>query len=341
LPSGLSLAAATGAITGTVSQTGSKVVTIVATDGGNLSVEKTVTMSAVTAPTLAASALDGVTNLDPTSNIVLKFSEAVNPAASKFIRLVNDANSTAANGFRTETATNSIQIEATSSQVTFSADKKTVIINPTADLDLANNFHVEIDAGAFIGVTSLQGTPVLSDPTVINFSTVVPKSPNSLSAPVATDGAASQIMATDGTLAASRLWLDIEGLGSPSAQNKVPLNIGSTSSVAMVAKDYDPTGATAGGYDGIKTGDIFLAVTGFSADDLLYIDNQSAVANGLDTANISNAGSAPSTIQFAGTGLGGIIDITIANSTAAFDTVAGFKTLLQLAQTASSPVISA
>jgi hypothetical protein len=340
LPSGLSLAAATGAITGTVSQTGSKVVTIVATDGGNLSVEKTVTMSAVTAPTLAASALDGVTNLDPTSNIVLKFSEAVNPAASKFIRLVNDANSTAANGFRTETATNSIQIEATSSQVTFSADKKTVIINPTADLDLANNFHVEIDAGAFIGVTSLQGTPVLSDPTVINFSTVVPKSPNSLSAPVATDGAASQIMAADGTLAASRLWLDIESLGSPSASNKVPLNVGS-SSVAMVAKDYDPTGPTAGGYDGIKTGDIFLAVTGFSADDLLYIDNQSAVANSLDNANISNAGSAPSTIQFAGTGLGGIIDVTIANSTAAFDTVAGFKTLLQLAQTASSPVISA
>ncbi len=340
LPSGLTLAAATGAVTGTVSQAGSKSVTLVATDGGGLSVEKTVTMNAVTAPTLAASALDGVTNLDPTSNIVLKFSEAVNPAALKYIRLVNDANTTAANGFRTETATNSIQIEATSSQVTFSVDKKTVIINPTADLDLANNFHVEIDAGAFVGVTSLQGTPVLSDPTVINFSTVVPKSPTSLSQPVATDGAASQIMAADGTLATSRLWLDIENLGSPSASNKVPLNVGSHS-VAMVAKDYDPTGPTADGYDGIKTGDIFLAVTGFSADDLLYIDNQSAVANSLDTANISNGGSAPSTIQFAGTGLGGFVDITIANSTAAFDTVSGFKTLLQLAQAASNPVISA
>jgi hypothetical protein len=175
---------------------------------------------------------------------------------------------------------------------------------------------------------------------VINFSTVVPKSPTSLSQPVATDGAASQIMAADGTLATSRLWLDIENLGSPSASNKVPLNVGSNS-VAMVAKDYDPTGPTAGGYDGIKTGDIFLAVTGFSADDLLYIDNQSAVANSLDTANISNAGSAPSTIQFAGTGLGGIVDISIANSTAAFDTVSDFKTLLQLAQAASSPVISA
>ncbi|MBM3408756.1 MAG: hypothetical protein FJY25_15795, partial [Betaproteobacteria bacterium] len=342
LPSGLSLAAATGALTGTVGQTGSKSVTIIATDGGGLFVEKIVTLNAVTAPTLSASLLDNVTNLDPTSNIVLRFSEGVNPVAQKFIRIVNDPNTTAtaANGFRGETATNTIQIEATSSQVTFSADKKTVIINPTADLDLANNFHVEMDAGAFVGVASLQGVPVLSDPAVINFSTVVPKSATNPSQPAATDGAASQIMASDGTLAASRLWLDIENLGSPSAQNKVPLNVGA-SSVAMVAKDYDPTGPTAGGYDGIKTGDIFLAVTGFSADDLLYIDNQSGVANSLDTANISNAGSAPSTIQFAGTGLGGIIDITIANSPAAFDTVASFRTLLQLAQTAPSPVISA
>jgi hypothetical protein len=278
-------------------------------------------------PTLISSPLDNVTNLDPSSNIVLKFSEAVNPAASKFIRLVNDANTTAASGFRTESATNSIQIEATSSQVTFSADKKTVIINPTADLDLANNFHVEIDAGAFIGVTSLQGTPVLSDPTVINFSTVVPKSPNSLSAPVASDGALSRAMTDDGALAWSRRWLDVEGIGSPTGSSKVPIDL-SSSGVALVFKDYDPGGATAGGYDGIKSGDIFISVGGFSKDDYIYIDNQSRIPNNLDNINISNAGRAPSTLQFAGTGLGSILDITLVGSSVFFDTASSFKAVI-------------
>ena len=231
-----------------------------------------------------------------------------------------------ANGFRGDTTTNSLLIDAgssgtTASKITYSTDKKTVIINPAGDLDLANNYHVEIDAGAFVGVTSLQPTVAFNGTSLLNFSTVTPKTPSSSSAPSVADGATSQIMSDSGTLAASKVWLDIEGIGNPAGSTKVPIDL-SSRAVALVAKDYDSGGAVSrSGYDGIKTANIFLAVTGFSADDLLYIDNQSSVANDLSLTAVSNGGVAPTTFQFAGTELGGFFDITVANSTAAFDTV--------------------
>jgi len=335
LPAGLSLAA-DGAVTGTPTTVGTVSVTFVAKDGGNLTVEKTVSLNAVSAPTLNASPLDNVTNLEPGSNIVLTFSEGVNPVAGKFIKIVNDANGTGAAGFRGEAATNTLQIDATSSQITFSTDKRTVVINPTADLDLANNYHIEFDAGAFVGVTSLQGVAAYNGATTLNFSTVTPKTPMSSSAPSADDGAASQSMGDSGSLTAGRFWLDVEGLGTATTKASIDL---SGKSVALVAKDYDPGGPDPiGGYDGIRTGDIALAVVGFSKDDLLYFDNQSAVQNDLGLAGISNEGSAPTTFQFAGTNFGGFFDITVAGSSAAFETVDGFKLLLTAS---SAPVISA
>ena len=145
-------------------------------------------------------------------------------------------------------------------------------------------------------------------------------------------------MNTDGTLGSGHLWLDIELIGSPSASAGTALDL-SANSYALVAKDYDVAGGSVGlGYDGVKTADFYVAANNFGANDLLYIDNQGGAANDVTLTNIINNGTPPTTVQFAGTSLGGLLDISLAGLTATFDTVAQMKTLLG---TTTSPVISA
>ena len=167
----------------------------------------------------------------------------------------------------------------------------------------------------------------------LNFSTVTPGRTSLANA------VASQVMNTDGTLGSGHFWLDIEGIGSPSASTGTALDL-SAQNYALVAKDYDATGASNSlGYDGVKVADFYFAANNFGAGDLLYIDNQGAgAANDLTLSNIINNGNPPTTLQFAGTTLGGLVDITLAGSTATFDTVLQMKTLLSAS---TSPVISA
>ncbi|NBO83583.1 MAG: hypothetical protein EBU75_12435, partial [Betaproteobacteria bacterium] len=72
-----------------------------------------------TPPVLQASALDNVTNLDPTSNIILNYDVGVTAVAGKNIRIVNDGGSGAVSaaytlgaGFRGENAINTLSIAA-------------------------------------------------------------------------------------------------------------------------------------------------------------------------------------------------------------------------------------
>ena len=284
-----------------------------------------------TPPTLSASLLDNVTNLEVSSNIVLNFSANVSAAAGKYIHIVNDANSVTGAGFRGESTVNTLDILVTdSTQVTIAGGK--VTINPTADLDLANNYHITIDAGAFTASASGAAMAAYDGTTTLNFSTVTPGTT------ALANAAASQVMNADGTLGSGHLWLDIEGIGSPSASAGTALDL-SANSYALMAKDYDTAGGSAGlGYDGVKTADFYVAANNFGANDLLYIDNQGGAANDVTLTNIINLGTPPTTVQFAGTGLGGFVDISIASSTATFDTIAQLKTLLG---TTTSPVISA
>ena len=284
-----------------------------------------------TPPTLSASLLDNVTKLEVSSNIVLNFSANVSAAAGKYIHIVNDANSVTGAGFRGESTVNTLDILVTdSTQVTIAGGK--VTINPTADLDLANNYHITIDAGAFTASASGAAMAAYDGTTTLNFSTVTPGTT------ALANAAASQVMNADGTLGSGHLWLDIEGIGSPSASAGTALDL-SANSYALMAKDYDTAGGSAGlGYDGVKTADFYVAANNFGANDLLYIDNQGGAANDVTLTNIINLGTPPTTVQFAGTGLGGFVDISIASSTATFDTIAQLKTLLG---TTTSPVISA
>ena len=288
-------------------------------------VSNTVTPGLV--PSLKASALDNVTNFEITSDIVLSYSETVSAVDGKYIHIVNDGG----NGFHGESTNNTLDIlTSDTTQVTISGSR--VAINPTADLDLANTYHIAVDAGAFTGVSSDSSTSAFDGTTSLNFSTVTPGTSSLANAAV------SQTMDVNGVMTAGHAWLDIEGIGNPAATAGTPLDL-SKANVALVTKDYDPTGAVVlAGYDGITTGDFYVAANNFAAGDLLYIDNQSALKNDLSLTSIVNPGRAPTTIQFAGNGgLGGLVDMTVAGTSHGFDDLASIKTYLN---TGASPVMS-
>jgi hypothetical protein len=232
-------------------------------------------------------------------------------------------------GFHGESTVNTLNILVTdTTQVSIVGGK--VTLNPTADLDLATNYHITIDAGAFTTTATGAALAAYDGTSTLHFSTVMPGTT------ALANAVASHIMNADGTLGSGHLWLDIEGIGSPSNFSGTALDL-SANNYALVAKDYSSSGGSPGN-DGVITGDFYVAANNFGAGDLLYIDNQSAVANDMTKTNIINHGTPPTTVQFAGTNLGGLVDISLAGTTTTFDTIAQMKTLLG---TSTSPVISA
>jgi hypothetical protein len=96
------------------------------------------------------SAVDGVSNLDVTSAIVLNVNQGVTAIAGKSIRIVDDGGP----GFRGESTTRTQEISVTdTSKVTIQGG--VISIRPGFDLDLASNYHIEIDAGAFVNSKGL------------------------------------------------------------------------------------------------------------------------------------------------------------------------------------------
>jgi len=334
LPVGMSLDGTTGALSGSVAtpSTGNAIV-FTATDSGGLSVSHTVTVDVVTAPTIT-STIDNVTNFDVTSNIVLTASENVTAVTNKYIHIINDGGT----GFHGEATVNTQDILVTdTTKVTIT--NNTITINPGFDLDLSNNYHITVDAGAFVNAGSVVSAAV-SDSTTMNFSTVTPGA-----AAGGVAGAAASQKMVDGTdaLVVSYGWWDIETLGS-TVSGSVSGDL-SAGNIAVVFKDYDPLpGDAFNGYTGIGSpGDDYVSLTGFGSGDLLYIDNQTnAAPNDLTQTAIIHSGVAPSQVQFDGyTPNGGQpiwVDITTTAGTTAFDSVAGLQSLLSLAYV---PIVSA
>jgi hypothetical protein len=335
LPTGLSINASTGVITGTATATATASVTVTATDGGALTTSQSFNLAVVDAPTLQASALDDVTNFQVTSNIVLNYSENVTAAANKYIHIVNDGGT----GFHGETTVHTLDILVTdTTQVTIAGGK--VTLNPGFDLDLANNYHINIDAGAFVGVSSGQPTVAFDGTSSLNFSTVNP------GANAVANAVQAQSMDANGALAAGYKWLDMQGIGT--SISSVTLDLGSAS-IALVAKDYDLAGPNINDdYNGIVAGEFRIVANNFGANDLIYFDDQGnnlANANDLNLTNIGNAGSAPTILRFNGSSISGAttpngfpgrIDITLAGSTAGFESIAAIDAAL-----VSTSVISA
>ena len=339
LPVGMSLDGTTGALSGSVAtpSTGNAIV-FTATDSGGLSVSHTVTVDVVTAPTIT-STIDNVTNFDVTSNIVLTASENVTAVANKYIHIINDANDATKAGFHSEATTNTQDILVTSAAVTIT--NNTITINPGFDLDLSNNYHITVDAGAFVNAGSVASVAV-SDVAAMNFSTVTPAD-GLLNVTNAITNATSQAMDATGNLVASYSWMDIEGVGAPSSANGTVRDL-STGNIAMVFKDYDTTVVAGGAQDGIGAPDLYVSATNFGAGDLLYVDNQlNTQPNDLAISSFFNDTPSNGVTQISfGTGvggLGGLVEVTpVGAPTPSFVTALELQTLLQ---TSYIPIVSA
>jgi hypothetical protein len=208
-------------------------------------------------------------------------------------------------------------------------------------LDLSNRYHLDFDAGAFVSAATGLPVAAFDGSSLLAFKTIVP-------GVGLTGGLASAeqavAMNADGTFANSRKWLDIEGLGNP-AGTPAELDLVSAD-FALAVKDYLTTAATS---DGIQINDMNIAVRNFAPGDVIYIDNQSAVANNLaklifiDNGQL-NGQPLPVRIQFSkradsAVGLGGFIDIYKNSATAQFESLPEFISYLN--NPPVSPVISA
>jgi hypothetical protein len=290
---------------------------VTATDLAGLSTTQAVAISVVNAPTLS-STLDNVANFEITSNIVLTASENVTAVADKYIHIINDGG----DGFRGENTINTQDILVTdTSKVSIVGN--VITLNPQFDLDFNNNYHIMVDPGAFLGVTSGQASVATADAAALNFSTVNPSASATATASQAMDSG------TDG-MVAGRDWWDAEGNSSPLG--------------AAVARDFgDGNKAIAAndlGSIGIATNDFYIAVNNFGAGDMIYIDNggnntlQRQSAFTADSM-ILDLGIPPTAVITAASGTttgpsGGQFDVALAGSNAdtTFGDVAALQSLL-------------
>jgi hypothetical protein len=277
-PSGFTIDAKTGVISGkhTVAQTAQNV-TVTATDGGGLTATQKFDMDVLVAPTIT-SKVDSVKNLDVRSDIVLTASEKVTAVAGKYIRIVNDGGP----GYEGENTVHSFLIDVTdTTQVTIKDNK--ITINPKFDLDLANNYHIEIDDGAFKGVDSGVGSVGISDPTAMDFSTVNPTIAKSIDTEdsakeTLNKAAASQKMAAGvDDMVVSGAWLSVAGIGNTSNPSGAgALDVSGGGYVLLLGKDENPLGANPQqqltGIRLHKTA--WFDVNNFGKDDSIYVDDQ-------------------------------------------------------------------
>ena len=285
---------------------------------------------------LLDSPLDDLTNLDPRSNLVLKFSSNITAQSGKSLRIVNDGGSGSnGSGFRGEATDNSMTISVTD-QTQVRIVNNTLIVNPVRDLDLANKYHIEIDEGAFKGSNGL-ASPAVSNMNRVNFETVRPGT-GSANPGVPTDlSAPSRRMSDDGLVIAGPSWIDIEALGTSAGSAAVPISL-SSGAYVLSFKDYsDRSPNPINGFDGIQVRGFWVSALDFGADDLLYIDNQHSQINDLSLSYFLTGGSAPTRLQFAadstapsGSALAGWVDVTLVGSGAGFNNLASWGQLLGL-----------
>ena len=282
-PSGFSIDASTGVITGT--HTGvlaAQQVTVTATDGGNLHVDQTFNMDVLVAPVIS-SKLDNVTNFDVRSDIVLTASENVTAVTGKKIHLVNDGGT----GYDSENTVHSYDIDVTdTSQVTIAGNK--ITLNPTWDLDLANNYHIEIDAGAFKDASSGMDSVAISDATTLNFSTVTPfvwtdiAGQQDISKAVASQ---KMVSGTDG-MVTSGSWFSLmgslngnaQGVGDTSGSIGATYDLSTKDYVILVGKDTSTTPTLTDlthSESGISIPyTTWVALQNFGLNDSIYVDDQ-------------------------------------------------------------------
>ena len=219
--------------------------------------------------------LSGVTNLDVASNLVVTSSSALK-VGTGFIR-INDL-TPSGGGFRNDVNDNDQLIDVSTALaqnlISFSADKKTVIINPKWDLDLSSNYSLSIDAGAFLSESGSASSTALA---AVNFGTVTP-GVNDGTPSARNDALPSQTMTSSGGLQVNnRWWYDLQGINNDD-DDMVQLGDLSDKSYVLVSKNYRTTPAVldleGNGFTGIEMAPANVGMTNFGINDQLYFDSQ-------------------------------------------------------------------
>jgi hypothetical protein len=289
---------------------------VVATDLAGNSSSQAVAITVVNAPSLT-STLDNVANLEITSNIVLTASENVTAVADKYIHIINDGGT----GFHGESIVNTQDILVTDT-TKVSIVNNIITLNPQFDLDFNNNYHILVDAGAFLGVSSGQASVAIADAQALNFSTVNPSA--------SATATASQAM-NSGTdaMVAGHNWWDAEGNGAP----------GGTAVARDFAEGNNAIAANDLATTGIATNDFYIAVNNFGVGDLIYVDNHGDNAvqrqSDFNAGLILDLGTPPTQIITGASGTatgqnGGQFDVTLAGLTDTFTDTTTLQSLLQV-----------
>jgi hypothetical protein len=203
-----------------------------------------------TVPTISnasAFGLNGVSNLDVTSDIVLKFNTAVTAVLGGHISLINDTNNGTKLGYLGESTQNNIELYFGSSSEsngittvqTYADQSRTILsgtisinnatgavsINPLQDLDLSNNYHVFVGADAFTKTSSGLANAEIGADGSYSFKTVTP-SMATPSGDITSIVGISSTWGADGAILADsgHDWVSIEGIGSPSSMVVIDAN---------------------------------------------------------------------------------------------------------------------
>jgi trimeric autotransporter adhesin len=240
------------------------------------------------APTITnIAALNGVTNFDVRSPIILTFSDTISLGSGE-IRIMDDMGT---NGWTLKNTTteesqqdvtdNDVVITLTDGVVTklmignvdksaemagsVTVDSNQLIISPAGDddesstdwdfdWDFGADYHIEMDAGVI--TANGIGNLAITDPAILAFSTVTPLG--------TAEGAASQKMAADGAMTAGYIWHHGHIQDATAAGFAMNFSDDAHALVLLTATGGDNRDTNIGGK---------ILLSGLNVDDLIYMDN--------------------------------------------------------------------
>ena len=264
-------------------------------------------------PVVSGGALSGLENLDVRSNLVLTVKAGAVPwslVAGQKIRIINDGPIAGIQGYQQEHRYNDIWIDVASGETTVMVQAETVvggepqrsgspvahtpsslaaslssgtssvrllgnqlIVDPCVDLDLANRYHITLDAGALVGPQGA-GNAAITDPSAIAFQTVVPLAP-----PARVPAQAAVKITNEGTLLDSAYWVDLVGRDIRSLRDhpQDPAQWDPHAAEGILdasAHPYVFTLADVGEGVGLLSPALDVRIFQFGRDDRIYIDSQ-------------------------------------------------------------------
>ena len=285
LPAGLSIAG--GVIKGSPTVFGDDYqITVRATDSAGLFVDSSFAIDIAGAPVIRSELSNlGTKMVDVRTSVVLIIDQDVSAVDGKNIVFTDNT----AVGYQGETQQNNFSIPVTSELVKIDNEKGIVIINIDNyfALDLASNYTLSIDDGAFLSSSTNLATGSFTD---ITFTTVTPTSDSvTLSQLGQGDNNAAQsymMSVIDGSLIESAQWIDIEGLGSGTNAGTISnlaedIDKGtvvkidaSASNYVFVFSDQNSNGGSEITGSGIATHtDFAVFIDNFGSDDLIFVDD--------------------------------------------------------------------